>query len=139
MRAILEVFITTITVIKLLHIVDTEYLLDLNGDKMSNFKKYYSAVEAKETLSLFVRRLFDFKVYIEDIGDEEFIKRINNLEQECKELFKKAVEIADKERPEERIVINPDRGIDDFLEGCGGGCDCEEDCGGGCGGCGGKP
>lgn len=109
---------------------------------MTDFNKYHSAVEIKDITSFFLRRLKDVSKYVNDGGDEEFVNKVNAVKVACEELLAMSCEIANVERPPERIVIDADRGINDFLEGCGscsGDCDCDGDCSGGCGGCGGNP
>lgn len=108
---------------------------------MTDFNKYHSAVEIKDITSFFLRRLKDVSKYVNNGGDEKFVNKVNEVKVACEELLAMSCEIANVERPPERIVVDVDRGINDFLEGCGsGGCGCDDDCNGGnCGGCGGNP
>ena len=109
---------------------------------MTNFnKKYHSALEVKSIVSYFIRHLNSIAQYTES---EEIIQnKINYIKKECEELLNLAEAIIVVERPDEIILTNPDRGINDFIEGgftpCG---DCDPNCNGGnCGGgnCGGCP
>lgn len=99
--------------------------------------KYHSAIEAKDAVAPFIRRLDDVNGYAEGTGEGELIKKIGEIKRNCEELIIIADEIINRERPEERILIDPDRGINDFFEDYNVGCD--GDCKGGCGGCGGNP
>ncbi|MFA5049169.1 MAG: hypothetical protein WC516_09155 [Patescibacteria group bacterium] len=103
---------------------------------MTDQKKYHGAIEIKDIVSYFLRRMDDIRSYVGYTEEEELILKFNSVGESCKELFALAAKIADAERPPERIVENPDRGIDDFFSGRD--CGCDDDCSGGCSGCGGS-
>lgn len=103
---------------------------------MADFIKYHSAVETKGLISYFLRRVNEVRKYIET--DEELYSRLEKIESNCKDLISVAEKIIETEKPEERVVEDVDRGINEFLESCECSCDddCSGGCGGGCGGCG---
>lgn len=101
---------------------------------MPDQKKYHGAIEVKDIVSFFLRRISDIRMYVEISEEQELISKFNSVEANCKELFELASKVATNERPPDRIVIDPDRGIDDFLSSS---CGCDDDCSGGCSGCGG--
>lgn len=105
---------------------------------MTSQEKYHAAIEVKDIVSFFLRRMNDIRQYVEFGKEECLIEKFNEVEKNCKELFDLAAKVAETERPPERKLMDPDRGINDFLEGvCDWGCDCDGNCGGGCGNCGG--
>lgn len=101
---------------------------------MSDQKKYHGAIEVKDIVSYFLRRINDIKLYVEVSDEQDLIRKFSEVEHSCKELHELASKIAVAERPPDRIVNDPDRGISDFLSSS---CDCDDDCEGGCGNCGG--
>lgn len=104
-----------------------------------NYNKYYAAIEIKDITANFLRRMKEVKLYMEGIDEEELIIKFGEVRLGCESLLQMATELAAKEKPPEREVKNPDRGINEFLEGCERDCDCDSGCSGGCSGCGGKP
>lgn len=105
---------------------------------MSDQKKYHGAIEVKDVVSYFLRRINDIKLYVEVSEEQELIHKFSEVENSCRELHELASKIAVVERPPDRVVSDPDRGISDFLSNSG---DCDDDCGvcgncgGSCGGC----
>lgn len=102
---------------------------------MSGSKTYHAAIEVKGIASHHLRRITDIRRAVEESDEPELLGLFNESEAVCQRLYALAVELADKERPVMVVPEYVDRGIDDFLDGAG--CGCDDDCSGGCGGCGG--
>ena len=66
---------------------------------MENFGKYHGAIEVKDIVSYFLRRMDDIRSYVGYTEEEELIAKFNSVGESCKELFALAVKIADAERP----------------------------------------
>lgn len=98
------------------------------GNKMR--EKYHAAIEIKESVSFFLRRMKEINECVLDSQEKELISLYGDLVSRCQDLHTFACEVAVNNKPEQ-VVINEDRGIGEFLSGrlgCSG-------CSGSCGGC----
>lgn len=95
---------------------------------------YGTSIEVKYITAYFLRRLEETKKYISTCESKELVEKFNEVVDRCNELYDMSSKLAISEKPTERLIVNPDRGVQDFIDNCGGG---DDKCGSGCGGCGG--